>query len=309
MTTKECILIVVDPGADEHPAVERGMHLAEGLGMRVDLFICDYNALLVGGLFLDSERLKQAKAGYLEEKSQFLDKLAAPYLERGIEVVTKVAWDRPLHEGIVRQALHSNARFVVKDTHYHSALKRTLFSNTDWDLIRSCPSPLWLVRADCTFTEPTILAAVDPLHEHDKPASLDTRIVAEAFEIAAALGGKVHLAHVFNPYLDPDDPDRIEAEHAAALVSLAGTLQVPDERTHLHAGNPVDLLPKISADIGANLVVMGAISRSRLENVIVGSTAENVLDFLGCDVLVLKPKGFISPVTFKTVPAGAIFAD
>ena len=104
-------------------------------------------------------------------------------------------------------------------------------------------------------------------------------------------------------YPGGDTQDRkIIAQHIKDVPGSAIT-------AHLHAGNPVDLLPQISADIGANLVIMGAISRSRLENAIVGSTAENVLDFLGCDVLVLKPKGFISPVTFKTVPKGAIFAD
>jgi universal stress protein E len=309
MTKTACILIVVDPGAEHHPAVERGMFLAEHLGMRVDLFICDYNAQLVGGSFLDSSKLKRAKTGYLKDKKQLLDKIARPYLEQGIDVTTKVAWDRPLYEGIVRQALHSDARFVIKDTHYHSALSRVLFTNTDWHLIRSCPTPLWLVQPERSFTQPKILAAVDPLHEHDKPATLDMRILSEAFEIGDSLGGEVHIAHAFNPYLDPEDPDRIQQQHAEALAVLAGELQVPEERTHMHAGNPIDLLPKISGDMDADLVIMGAISRSRLENAIVGSTAENVLDHLGCDVLVLKPKGFMSPVTFKTVPKGAIFAD
>ncbi len=308
MAKTECILIVVDPEASRHSAVERGMLLAKGLGMRVDLFICDYNAQLVGGAFLNPAKLKQAKAGYLNTKKNLLDKIAKPYIERGIEVTTKVAWDRPLYEGIVRQALHSDARFVIKDTHYHSALSRVLFSNTDWHLIRSCPSPLWLVQPDRSFAQPKVLAAVDPMHEHDKPASLDTRIISEAFEIADSLGGAVHVAHVFNPYLDPDDPDRIETQHTEALQALIGELQIPEERSHLHAGNAIDLLPQIAREIEADLVIMGAVSRSRLENAIVGSTAENVLDHLGCDVLILKPKGFESPVTFKTAPKGAVFA-
>jgi universal stress protein E len=37
---------------------------------------------------------------------------------------------------------------------------------------------------------------------------------------------------------------------------------------------------------------MGAISRSRLEELFVGSTAERVLDRLACDVLVVKPLDF-----------------
>jgi universal stress protein E len=37
---------------------------------------------------------------------------------------------------------------------------------------------------------------------------------------------------------------------------------------------------------------MGAISRTRLQEVFIGSTAERVLDRLPCDVLVVKPGDF-----------------
>jgi len=309
MTKTECILIVVDPSAYQHPAVNRGMLLAKSLGMRVDLFVCDYNAQLVSGSFLNASRLKNAKAGYMKDKKKFLDKLAKPYIDQGIDITTKVAWDRPLYEGIVRQSLHSDARIVIKDTHYHSALSRILFTNTDWHLIRSCPAPLWLVQPDRDFINPKVVAAVDPLHEHDKPASLDMRIITEAFEIADSMAGEVHVAHIFNPFLDPEDPDQIEKQHTDALEKLVEEVQIPEERTHLHAGNPIDLLPQICADISADLVIMGAVSRSRLESAVIGSTAENILDRMGCDILILKPKGFISPVTFKAVPKGAVFAD
>ncbi len=284
------------------------MLVAERLDMCVDLFICDYNVQLVGGALLNADKLKRAKTDYLEQQKAFLTELAQPWVERGLRVAVKAAWDRPLYEGIVRQALHSDARFVFKDSHYHSALSRALFTNTDWHLIRSCPSPLWLVHPGRGFNQPKVLAAVDPLSEHDKPAALDVRLLSESFAIADAFGGAVHVAHAFNPYLDPDDPDRIEQRHAEALEKLVTTLQIPSERTHLQAGNPIDLLPRISAEIGADLVVMGAVARSRIENAIIGSTAENVLDRLGCDVLVIKPKGFISPVTFKSVPKGGVLA-
>lgn len=36
-------------------------------------------------------------------------------------------------------------------------------------------------------------------------------------------------------------------------------------------------------------MVMGAVSRSRLDRLLVGNTAERVMDNLECDVLVVKP--------------------
>ena len=136
-----------------------------------------------------------------------------------------------------------------------------------------------------------------------------SRIVSEAFEIGDALGGEVHIRHVFNPYLDPEDPDRIEQQHAEALENWPVQQQVPEERTHMHAGNPTDLLPKISADMGADLVIMGAYRAPGSKTSLSAVLPRMFSIGLGCDVLVLKPKGYMSPVTFKTVPKGAVFAD
>jgi universal stress protein E len=44
--------------------------------------------------------------------------------------------------------------------------------------------------------------------------------------------------------------------------------------------------------VGADLVVMGAVSRSGLKRVFIGNTAERVLNDLPCDVLVVKPAHF-----------------
>ncbi len=58
------------------------------------------------------------------------------------------------------------------------------------------------------------------------------------------------------------------------------------------------MLPRIAENIGAALIVMGAVSRSRLQEVFVGSTAERVLDRIGCDVLVVKPGDFTEKLPF-----------
>jgi universal stress protein E len=43
---------------------------------------------------------------------------------------------------------------------------------------------------------------------------------------------------------------------------------------------------------------MGAVSRGRLQEVFLGSTAERVLDRIGCDVLVIKPADFAEKLPF-----------
>ena len=64
---------------------------------------------------------------------------------------------------------------------------------------------------------------------------------------------------------------------------------MPPEQVHLLPGDPRELIPRTARELGAELVVTGAVSRSRLQQLLIGSTAEAVLDDLDCDVLVIKP--------------------
>ena len=52
----------------------------------------------------------------------------------------------------------------------------------------------------------------------------------------------------------------------------------------------------MAREIGSSIVVMGALSRSGLKCLVLGNTAERLLDHLRCDVLVVKPRGFVSRV-------------
>jgi hypothetical protein len=56
----------------------------------------------------------------------------------------------------------------------------------------------------------------------------------------------------------------------------------------------------VARKVGADLVVMGAVSRSGLKRLFIGNTAERVLNTLPCDVLVVKPAHFEKRVAAKS---------
>jgi len=291
------ILVVVDPRSDEQSAVERAAWLAERLSASLELFICDYDPDIDAGrvatVWID-EPAREHLMSILAEK---LTTIAAPLVERGIEVSTEVAWDHPLDDGILRKIITSEPWLVVKDTHHHNVLKRTILSNTDWQLIRRCPAPLLLVKPGANVESPKILAAVDPLHTHDKPAHLDHKIIDLANSLADGVGGELHVLHsyVVPIELNVPEPERIgriiddaEREHREAFSSFLTSYAVPEERTHLKRGPAHETLPEVAAKESAAIVVMGAVSRSGLDKIFIGSTAERVLDRLVCDVLIVK---------------------
>jgi universal stress protein E len=84
----------------------------------------------------------------------------------------------------------------------------------------------------------------------------------------------------------------MRAEHTDAVEKLCKTHGVPADRTHIHQGGTRQLLLTLTEQLRADAVVMGAISRSGLKGLFLGNTAEDVLDRLHCDLIIVKPEGF-----------------
>jgi len=313
MNDNRSILAVIDPSAERHPALERAAWFAESLGASLELLICEYDQHLSGGRFVSSDAMEGARRELLSGHERRLDALAAPLREQGLTVGIDARWEHPLDHGVLRKTAELQPILVAKDTHYRSAIKRALFSNTDWNLIRSCSAPLLLVKPRQLAATPNILAAVDPMHAHAKPAELDHEILALAKELATALHGKLEVFHAYDPApviagatgstASPiavpvrELTEALERSHRAALEQLLDGYPVRKSAVHLHEGAAAEALLALSRNLPADIVVMGAISRSGLKKVFIGNTAERVLDRLSCDLLIVKPAGFAVPVS------------
>ena len=139
------ILAVVDPTVEEQPAVRRAAWLANNSRTRAACLLLQRISQRRPAVRFAVSRKPATKL------SRITRSISKPWPEPlradGIVVKTSAVWDHPLYEGIVRHIVESGADIVLKDTHHHSALTRALLTNTDWNLIRTCPVPLWLVKA------------------------------------------------------------------------------------------------------------------------------------------------------------------
>lgn len=315
MHTPSRILCVVDPTVETQPALERAAWLASRTRAELDLLICYYNEYLSGTRFFDSASLEQARADVLDGYGQRLERLAEPFRRQGLTVRTVAIWDHPLHEGIVRHAAAINADIVFKDTHHHSAVSRAVLTNTDWNLIRSCASPLWLVKPVAMPANPLFIAAIDPMNANDKPAALDDRILATGKRLAGATGGQLHAFHAYDPriaissatanaYIPVSLPfDEIENEmrtqHQNRFEELTEFHHIDPASAHLVSGLTHEELPDLALRLGAAVVIMGAVARNRLQRIFIGATAERTLEHLPCDLVVVKPDWFHSLVGLR----------
>jgi universal stress protein E len=307
------ILAVIDPTTRDQPGLRRAAWLAKKTGAALELLVCYYNEYLSGDRLFDSPSLEKARDEVLKSQQKHLEALAAPFRADGIKVKASAVWDHPLHEGIVRHAVSTHADIVIKDTHHHSAITRALLSNTDWNLIRTCPTRLWLVNPVEMSDTPVFVAAIDPMNQHDKPAALDDEILLLCKTLAGKVGGEVHAFHSYDPriavatatanaYIPVSLPfDEIEKQmhedHQKRFKEITKFHKIDDDKSHLVAGLTHEELPAIARKLSANVVVMGAVARNRWKRMFIGATAERTLEQLPCDLLIVKPDWFKTPVS------------
>jgi len=303
-------LAVVDPTATSQPAAERAAALARSIGARLELFVCEYVPQLVDSASHELEALPNARAALIDDRMHRLREIKSALTAKDLEITIDARWDSPLADGIVRKTLESRADIVFKDTHYHALLKRSLFSNTDWSLIRDCPALLWLAKPRAISTKPRFVAAVDPLHERAKPSQLDDRIIDAAKRFCYPLNGELHVLHAFDatpalampmdsmamPLPVPEIKDAMRARHTEAVYELTDAHAIPRECVHVNEGNTREIVVALADKLGADVVVMGAVSRRGVQRLFLGNTAEDVLDKLYCDLLIVKPAGFETSV-------------
>ncbi len=318
--SKHILVAVADPGAKPSPAVSRALELALKTGARVTLFHSLYSPYVAGEQFYSPLDLQRDVETAVNARKSQLQRLARPLAAVGIAVHLRVRWDYPVHESIVREVLREKVDLLVIDSHRHGAAARMVLGNSDWQLIRLCPCPLLLVKMRDRYQRPRVVASIDPLHVHGKPAALDARLLATAAAIAETFGGRLHVAHFYMlamPFatgfmveplpLPPEVAEQHSADVHAAFDALVGPYRLGPRQTHLRTGLPIDELPDLAQELDASIVVMGAVSRSGLRRLFIGSTAESVIDRLKCDVLIVKPEGFKTPVPRRAISRPVVF--
>lgn len=313
------LLALKDPRARSRAALEKAAQLAHALGAELQLFHAIADPIYLDSTGVMAQAYPELEKERLDWYRERLEGLARGLRRRGIKVSTAVAWDFPACESIVRQAERFEASLIVVECHATAHRAPWLLRFTDWELLRRSPLPVLLIKSRHEYRRPRILAALDPTHVNAKPGDLDGEIVRYAATVAEGLHGPLHAMHAYQlpsrleaPPAGSEDGrgrarsqrrGRPQAVRALLTANAAWTARaalqealrwsgVPEGRQHVVALPPAAAIEAVAHDVGADIVAMGAVSRSGLRRLFIGNTAEKVLDRLACDVLVVKPRAF-----------------
>jgi len=235
------------------------------------------------------------------ESAGKLRKLVAEMHADDLQVDFKTIVGPPYAE-VSRLVMKDGYDLVIAGTRGMSAWKQFFLGSTSHLLIRNCPSSIWIVRAEQAEPPKVVLAATDF-------SDVSRRAVLEGLKIAQHAGAEFHLVHVIDSTELPEgtffknswaNSLRTKVEEAAALrlSEFFDSLGTDSKKvqTHLINGAPWHDIGQIANQVHADLVVIGTVGRSGISGMLLGNTAERLLNTCTCSILTVKPADFVSPV-------------
>jgi len=170
----------------------------------------------------------------------------------------------------------------------------SLLTPTDWKLLRKTPCPILMVKRRQPWVGGRILAAINPLsskehqHHHDqsvlKLAAFIAREERASLQTVVATRSPMQMA-------DPEQQSQelINKQARVATDKLLARIKVPTQQVHIGQGPANYWIARVAAEQDAALVVISSRGRCGITGTLLGNTAEQLLDRLNTDVLVIRP--------------------
>jgi len=311
METYQNILVVIDPTTDEQKALKRAIDLATSINatgsqVKVSAFLSIFDFSYEMTTILSSDERDVMRQSVIKDKENWLKKLINE-LKPAIDIDCQVVWHNRPFEAIIERVIKDNYDLVIKGTHQHDKLKSVVFTPTDWHILRKCPCPVLLVKEHEWPSNGNILAAVNVGSDEEEHHSLNIKITKEAKQLAELIKANVHLVNSFPgtpvniaieiPEFNSNEyNDAMNKHHEQAMISHANQFDISVANTHVEEGLPETVIEQVANKIDAELVILGTVGRTGFSAALIGNTAEHVIDQLNCDVLALKPDGYVSPM-------------
>ncbi len=203
---------------------------------------------------------------------------------------------------ITRAVQKEGCSLVFAGTRGQAKWEQFFVGSTAKRLIRKCASSVWIVKAEHVGPPKAVLAATDF-------SEVSLKAVREGLKIAQQAGAEFHLLHIVDSNDVPEDVisrippgssvrQEINEEAARRLQEFLESLAVDQTQiqVHLSWGTPWQEIQRIARHQAADLIVIGTVGRSGIKGLLMGNTAEKVLDTCNCSILTVKPDGFVSPI-------------
>jgi len=246
-----------------------------------------------------------------------LNELAQTLAQSGLDVAVKLYRGDPATV-LVQAVLRDGVDFLYKVCEHEES--GSALSSVERRLLRACPCPVAILRPLRPDHGKRVLAAVDFDPEHPEKGAINDAILELAARAALIGLRELHILHVWRLFGEASlahgfarvSEERLselrgkeEQEHRdwiEALVKKCLETVGPEAtqylvpKIHLLKGDPRKIIPAQVDASRPDLLVIGSVARTGVSGLLMGNTAEAILNEVDCSVVTVKPPGFESPI-------------
>jgi universal stress protein E len=300
------ILVVLDADHPEQPAFDRALTLAKQVDASITVLSSCYESYCEEGSSFDVETRQKIKSALINKTTAWLESFRSEADNQGLSFEPEVHWQKNIHDAVMESLNNSDFDLVIKDSHHHRGIVDRIFTHADWSILRHCPAPVLMVKSAKPWSHNRILASIDATSHDEGHKLINENILDFAEHLADHFDTDLHLVNAYPmvalafamvpEVTAPDDiQDFVTRQHKDNCDRYAAKYKINDDHIHIAEGDPEDVVEAINKELDADLVVIGTVGREGLAGVLLGNTAERIVDRVPCDVLVIKPQDGVKP--------------
>ncbi|MBT9263705.1 universal stress protein [Pseudomonas sp. MG-9] len=293
MSQYQHLLLVINPSLRRSPAINHAAALAKASGatLHIRAFVKSLDILSM----LEEGDREEARANYLQDHRDWLKYQAINLRGIGLEVTAEVGWSDDMKQEILDYVNEMKPDLLIKEVQHESTLKRAFFTPLDWQLLRHCPVPVYMLSGTGHALPRKVVAAVDVAMSDEGGDALNDRIIQQATAFAIQCDAELHLVYAYDvsqEFLEglgdglrgSELSKALRKELEASYITWANRYGVPAERRHFVVGHPVAALSEFADEQQVDVIVMGRVQNHGVDKLL-SSTTEHILYQVPCSVL------------------------
>lgn len=231
-----------------------------------------------------------------------MNKWLAPLREKPLRIIEAKRKELFAGPAILSYAEEQDIDLIVMGTHGRRGFRRAMLGSVAEEVLQKAECPVLTLRYDGSEKP---VEAMSQLMVPIDFSSHSRQALQSAIAVARIYKSHIHLVHIINdlqlpafysPMIGPFEGQQYEQVRKDALETLDSWMHelegtdVPFT-THVRVGSTAERIISFAKEQDISLLVIATHGLTGLKHMLFGSTAEQVVRYVGCPVMVLKSFG------------------
>lgn len=222
------------------------------------------------------------------------------YLELGVLIDVKVVWYNCFFEVIIQEVVSEKYDLLLKMVYQYDKLEVVIFILMDWYLLCKCFCLVWMVKDQLWLEGGKVLVVVNFVSEENYYNIFNEKLVCEMLLLVEEVNYievyliGVYLVMLINIVIELLDfdfsvyNDVICGQYLLVMKVLWQKFGIDEKFIYVEKGLFEEVILDFVEYLQVGIVVLGMVGCIGLLVVFFGNIVEQVVDYLCCDLLVLK---------------------